>query len=106
MQNMYFLHPVGYVGHVVHSGASGVRNIDTLFFMLRWDQYGFDKKRTETHHPELVILLPVGSAGHVMHSGPSGARNVDALFFMLGWAQCGSVEKCTGTRYAKLVFCI
>jgi hypothetical protein len=25
------------VGHVVHFGASGVRNIDTLFFLLLWD---------------------------------------------------------------------
>jgi hypothetical protein len=31
---LLFLHPMGYVGHVVHFGASGGRNIDTLFFLL------------------------------------------------------------------------
>jgi hypothetical protein len=28
-----FLHPVGYAGHVVHFGASGVRNVDAI---LSW----------------------------------------------------------------------
>jgi hypothetical protein len=35
---LVFLHPVGSVGHVAHSGASGMQNIDVLFFMLRWDK--------------------------------------------------------------------
>jgi hypothetical protein len=35
------LHLVAYAGHVVHYGASGVRNIDALFFMLMWDRYKF-----------------------------------------------------------------
>jgi hypothetical protein len=40
---LVFLLLEGSVGHIVYSGASGVRNINALFFMLRWDQYGFDK---------------------------------------------------------------
>jgi hypothetical protein len=74
-----FLHSVGSAGRVVHSGASEATKHDTLFFMLSWDQYEFDKKHVMTHYAELL--------GHVVHSGALGPRNFDALFFMLGWHQ-------------------
>jgi hypothetical protein len=52
-----FLHPVRYAGHIVHFRASGVRNLNALFFMLGWDRYGFDKKRAGTHYAELVFCI-------------------------------------------------
>jgi hypothetical protein len=69
--NLCFLHPKGSKGNIVHSGASGAQNVDTLFFSLRWDQYGFEKKYIWTHYAELLFLLPVGSVSHVVHFGSS-----------------------------------
>jgi hypothetical protein len=70
---LVFFHHVGCAGHVVHSGASGARNVIALIFMLGWDRYGFNKKRTGTHYIELVFLHPIRSACHIVHFGVSRA---------------------------------
>jgi hypothetical protein len=59
------------VGHVVHSSASGARNVDTLFLMLVWGRCDFHKKHTRTRYAKLVFLHSVGSTSHEMHSGAS-----------------------------------
>jgi hypothetical protein len=63
------LHLVGYVGHVVHSGASGPRNVEALVFMLRWARSCFHNKHAGTRYAELVFLHPVRSVGHVVDFG-------------------------------------
>jgi hypothetical protein len=60
------------------SRGPGVVSIKTS--ILRWDRYGFDRKRGETSYTDLLFLLPVASAGHVVHSIASEMRNINALF--------------------------
>jgi hypothetical protein len=43
-----FLHPMGSVGHVVHSSALGALNVPALFFHARVGPVQFPKKRIET----------------------------------------------------------
>jgi hypothetical protein len=81
--NFCFLHPQRSAGNKVHSGASGAQNVDTLFFLLGWDQYGFEKKYIGTRYAELLFLHPVGSTGPVVPFGASGERIIDILFFKL-----------------------
>jgi hypothetical protein len=66
---LVFLHPVGAVGHVVHSGSSAALTVDALFLIPRWNPYGIDKKCARTRYAELVCLHLVGSASHVVHFG-------------------------------------
>jgi hypothetical protein len=47
------------MGHVVHSRESWARNVDTLFFVLRWARCDLHNKRTGTRYAELVFLHPM-----------------------------------------------
>jgi hypothetical protein len=88
----------------VHFGASGEQIVGTLFFMLRWDRYVFDKKRFRTRYADLLFLHPVGSTGHVVPFGASGERIIDTLFFKLMSGRYEFDKKWFMTRYAELVF--
>jgi hypothetical protein len=70
---LVFLHPMGSIGHIVHSVRPGCEMSMHYFFMLKWAQCGFHKKRIRTSYTALGFLQPMGSAGHVVHSGASGA---------------------------------
>jgi hypothetical protein len=88
----------------VHFGASGERIVGTLFFMLRWDRYGFDKKRFRTCYADLLFLHLVGSTGHVVPFGASGKRIIDTVLFKLRSGRYEFDKKWFRTHYAELVF--
>jgi hypothetical protein len=47
------------MGDALHSRAFGPQNVDELFFMPGWGQYGFHKKQVKRCYTELVFFHPV-----------------------------------------------
>jgi hypothetical protein len=97
---------VGSAGHVLHSDASGVLNVNALLLMLGWDEYGFQKCAMGHVKMNLSFCIRWDMLGHVVHCVLSAARNINTLLLMLVWDECGFQKKCAETHHAKLVFCI
>jgi hypothetical protein len=76
---LVFLHPLGYVGHVVHSGARGTKCLCTIFHArvgpVRIPQIAYRDMLSRTS-----VLYSVGSTGHVVHSSASGVGTQMAYF--------------------------
>jgi hypothetical protein len=88
-KQVFFLHPVGSVGHVVHS--SPVR---------------FSNKHTEKCYAKPMFLHAVGSAGHIVHSGPSGREMSRHYFSCLGGPGAVSIKSTPVHVTLNLWFCI
>jgi hypothetical protein len=97
---------VRFAGHIVHSGVSGARNINAIFFILGWDRYGFDKKHAEASYTKIVFLHPVGSVGHLVLSVASGTRNVNTLFSCSGGTKLDLRKSALGHVTPNMCSCI
>jgi hypothetical protein len=100
---LVFLHPVGSTGHVVHSGASRVQNIDTLFFMLEWAGAASVKSASGHVAPNLCFCIRWDQRSRSAFWCVRGMTRRCTIFH----ARVGPVrfpKKRAGTRYAKLVF--
>jgi hypothetical protein len=99
-----FLHAGGSAGPVVHFDVSRERNVDALFFILRWDRYGFHKKLIATHYAELVFLHPVGSVGHVVHPVRPGRETSIYYFSYSDGTSTDSTKSTSGHIMSNLCF--
>jgi hypothetical protein len=72
------------MGHVVHSGASEVQNIDTLFFMLGWTGFGSHKKRFETCYTKLFLTGGIYGSHSALWCIQGVKRRCTIFHFQLG----------------------
>jgi hypothetical protein len=96
---------VRFAGHVVHSGASGARNIDALFFILGCDRYGFVRKHAGSRYAKHVFSH-LGYVGHIVHSVASGTPNVNTLFSCSGGTESDYIKSALGHITPNICFCI
>jgi hypothetical protein len=75
-----------------------------LFFILRSNLYGFDKKRVETHYAELVFLHLVGFSAHIVHSSASRHKMSTHYFLYLSGPDVVSIDRALGHVTLKLCF--
>jgi hypothetical protein len=76
---LVFLHSMGFVGHIVHSGVFGARNALALFFMVGWAQCGLQKKCAGTRYAELMFFASDGIYGPRNAFRCIRSSNIDAL---------------------------
>jgi hypothetical protein len=88
----------------VDFSVSRARNVIAEFFIIGWDRYGFDKKRTGTLYSEPMFLHLVGSVGHQVYFGAFWTQNKIALFSYLVETSTDSTISALGHIYAELVF--
>jgi hypothetical protein len=99
------LHPVGSAGHVVRSGLSGARNVDTLFSFPFGPSVDPTKTYWETLH-QICVFASGGIYGSCSAFWCVEGTKRDTLFVIPGWVRHRSHKKCVGTCYANLCFCI
>jgi hypothetical protein len=87
-----FLHPVGSVGTIVHSGASGHKTSKHFFSCSSGTAMDSTKSVLGHVTPNLCFCIR-WDLRLIVYSNASMARNINALFFMLGWDWCGLNNK-------------
>jgi hypothetical protein len=100
-----FLHPMGSAGHVVHSVAYRLQNVDALCVMKGGGGTDVDSTKSALGHitPNLCFFIrrDYGSRSKFLCVRDTIDR---PSIFMLGWTRCGIYKKRIGTSYAELVF--